>query len=353
MALLKDSGIDPTYYNKIAQAEAGNNPNAKNNQPGQTASGLYQFTAGTWKSMVDKMGLNYSLEDRFDPIKAKVVMEQFTKENANQLQKALGRTPNNTDLYTAHFLGAGGASYFLKRLQNDPNGSPMLSEDVIKPNKGIFYTKNGKPRTNIEVYNELARRINQPVKKDIKTENITPVVTNFNIPQESTNFVSVENPQEKDSKEVEQASEAIDTKTKELNFLKDIMAGQVKQEQPEQIEEETPIQQQDILGQFNQISNFVEAREGGFFEQHFREGGFFNGDHRTLYQEGGIPVSSQGMYKYPNQRVIVPTSGAITMKNIPHKIEATSLETGEKKIMLPNMEYFFKNTKNVLEIPIK
>lgn len=65
----------------------------------------------------------------------------------------------------------------------------------------------------------------------------------------------------------------------------------------------------------------------------------------------GIPVSSRGMYDYPNQEVIVPTNGSITMKGIPHKIKAKSLETGEEKILKPNREYYFKNTKNVLEIP--
>ncbi len=57
------------------------------------------------------------------------------------------------------------------------------------------------------------------------------------------------------------------------------------------------------------------------------------------------------MYDYPNQEVIVPTNGSITMKGIPHKIKAKSLETGEEKILKPNREYYFKNTKNVLEIP--
>jgi membrane-bound lytic murein transglycosylase MltF len=65
-----------------------------------------------------------------------------------------------------------------------------------------------------------------------------------------------------------------------------------------------------------------------------------------------LPVSKYGMYEFPNQKVIVPSSD-ITMKNIPHKILGISLETGEKKMMLPEKEYKFVNTKNVLEIPKK
>lgn len=72
----------------------------------------------------------------------------------------------------------------------------------------------------------------------------------------------------------------------------------------------------------------------------------------SMQQGGEIPVSSNGMYDYPNQKVIVPTNGSITMKNIPHNILGISLETGERKVMSPNLEYFFNNTNNVLEIPL-
>lgn len=69
-------------------------------------------------------------------------------------------------------------------------------------------------------------------------------------------------------------------------------------------------------------------------------------------QNGGqIPVTPNGMWEYPEQDVIVPTSGHITMKNIDYPIFGKSLETGEIKLMQPNNNYFFKNTKNVLEIP--
>jgi hypothetical protein len=66
---------------------------------------------------------------------------------------------------------------------------------------------------------------------------------------------------------------------------------------------------------------------------------------------GAIPISSQGMYEYKNQEVIVPTNGLITMKNIPHDILGISQETGQQILMKPEKEYFFPNTQNVLEIP--
>lgn len=67
-------------------------------------------------------------------------------------------------------------------------------------------------------------------------------------------------------------------------------------------------------------------------------------------QDGGIiPITPNGMWQYPKQDVIVPTTGHITMEGIDYPIFGTSLETGETKLMQPNKNYFFKNTKHVYE----
>lgn len=73
----------------------------------------------------------------------------------------------------------------------------------------------------------------------------------------------------------------------------------------------------------------------------------------TMQDGGQIPTSSQGLYEYPNQTVKVPTKdGKITMKNIPYPVVGISQETGEQILMYPGQEYQFKNTKNVIEIPL-
>ena len=64
-----------------------------------------------------------------------------------------------------------------------------------------------------------------------------------------------------------------------------------------------------------------------------------------------IPVTENGLWEYPNQEVIVPTNGSITMKGVDYPVIGKSLETGEEKIMMPDKEYFFHNTENVHEIP--
>lgn len=67
---------------------------------------------------------------------------------------------------------------------------------------------------------------------------------------------------------------------------------------------------------------------------------------------GELPISSKGLYEYPNTPVLVPTEGSITMRKIDYPVLATSLETGESKILQPNQFYTFKNTKNIIETPL-
>lgn len=64
-----------------------------------------------------------------------------------------------------------------------------------------------------------------------------------------------------------------------------------------------------------------------------------------------LPVSSNGLYDYPNQNVVVPTKGNITMQGINYPVLGVSMETGQKQLMQPGGSYDFQNTNNVLEIP--
>lgn len=106
---------------------------------------------------------------------------------------------------------------------------------------------------------------------------------------------------------------------------------------------------EEILDILNSTAGLQDKNQNSYAQQ----GGDFSENELAFLKEfKNIPVSSKGMYEYPNQTVLVPTNGSITMKGIPHKIKATSLETGEEKILHPEKEYFFKNTKTVLEKPL-
>lgn len=67
-------------------------------------------------------------------------------------------------------------------------------------------------------------------------------------------------------------------------------------------------------------------------------------------QQGGLPISSNGVYDYPGQNVIVPTnSGQITMKNVNYPILGID-EFGNEQMMYPDQEYKFAG-KTITEFP--
>lgn len=73
-------------------------------------------------------------------------------------------------------------------------------------------------------------------------------------------------------------------------------------------------------------------------------------EEEMMMQYGGLPVSMDGLYEYPNQKVVVP-SNRITMKGINYPVEAYDADTMEYlDTMQPNQEYQF-DVNNVLEIP--
>lgn len=322
---IKNGGIDPSYYDRTAKAESNGNPNAKNSQ--SSASGIFQFTTGTWRAVVDKHGLGYSDNDRFDKYKSKEVMEYFTKENANQLKK-YGIEPNNTDLYTAHFMGVGGAHKLLSAQRENPNQSvySVATSAQINANKTIFLNKNGSPKTVGEVYQILGDKINrtsnyrvnyekssESVNKypDISTTPL-PQISNFDKPIEFSNLAEIENEQK-----VENAKIELQQKQNEENLFNDLM----KASQLQYVDQ-------------NQVQDYTQE------EQSLAE-----------YQNGGkIPVSSQGVYDFPEQEVIVPTNnGRITMSNVNYPILGID-ELGNKQMMYPNKEYKFQG-KIIHEIP--
>jgi len=152
---------DTSYLKKIAQVESSGQANAKAGT--STAAGLFQFTEGTWKQMTKQMGLNYSLEDRFDPKKSEEVASYFTKQQRRQLEKGTGREASDADMYMAHFLGAGGATKFLNAMAKNPNApaSEGVDEKALQANKSIFYTKEGQMRSLQDVYNIMSNKINK------------------------------------------------------------------------------------------------------------------------------------------------------------------------------------------------
>lgn len=142
MAKIRDS-----YYKKLAQVESS--PNDQYNEE-SGAAGIYQFTESTWKDWVDRLGLDYTLDDRFDARKSNAVVKKFTESNKNFLESRLGREIGEGELYLAHFLGPAGAVKMLSNLNKtiDQTNNYALGSNT---NRNVLLHKDQTPKTNAEV----------------------------------------------------------------------------------------------------------------------------------------------------------------------------------------------------------
>lgn len=159
------TGIDPNLMFAVAEQESGFRPEVKAKT--SSATGLYQFIDGTWSGMVNKYGAQtgIGLGDRKDPKANAVMGGLFMSDNKKFLEKKLGAgNVNNTDIYMAHFLGAGGASKFLSA-PKDASAVDTMGVKVAQANRSIFYKPDGTPRTNQEVYNIMDQKIQSKTAK--------------------------------------------------------------------------------------------------------------------------------------------------------------------------------------------
>ncbi|MEM9469937.1 MAG: transglycosylase SLT domain-containing protein [Pseudomonadota bacterium] len=172
------TGVDFAYLMEKASAESSFNPNAKAKT--SSATGLFQFIESTWMGMVKKHGEKYGINPdqsrqsllnlRKDPALASFMAAEFAKGNKAHLEKTVGGNIGNTELYFAHFMGAGGASAFLSQLKKNPLGiGADLFPKEANANRNVFYdSKTGSARTLQEIYNFFD-------KKFADTENAAPI----------------------------------------------------------------------------------------------------------------------------------------------------------------------------------
>jgi hypothetical protein len=151
------------------------------------AVGLFQFKPATWLAMVKRYGDDYGIGElaehikvertrsgttytvqnpwirehilglRKDPRISAMMGAEFLKENRQILQNALREKPGATEQYMAHFLGPGGAVDFLTKMKNNGGQSaPAAFPKQAEHNKGVFYNRDGSPRTLREVYQHIA-----------------------------------------------------------------------------------------------------------------------------------------------------------------------------------------------------
>lgn len=169
------TGVNFSYLMEKAAVESSFDKNAKAKT--SSATGLYQFIESTWLKMVNDHGDKYGLQKyadkiddsgnvsnskdrreilalRKDPEISSLMAAEFDAQNYAQLKENVGGDIGATELYLAHFLGAGGASGFLNAMKKSPN---MAAADIFpresRSNRGVFYdSKSGQPRTLNQIY---------------------------------------------------------------------------------------------------------------------------------------------------------------------------------------------------------
>lgn len=169
------SGVDFDYLYKQAHLESGMNPSAKAKT--SSASGLFQFTKGTWRNTVLQHGAEHGLgwaatavaqqSDlsavdalRFDPEASAAMAGELASDNRSALTSALGREPDEVDLYLAHFLGSAGATKFLQAYDVDPaTPAAELLPQAAAANRSVFYNAAGAARSVGEIRNIFATRM--------------------------------------------------------------------------------------------------------------------------------------------------------------------------------------------------
>jgi len=175
------TGVDFNYLLAQAKLESSLDPTARAGT--SSAAGLYQFTRGTWLQTLDRHGAEHGMDWagsaidggqvsdpgmraqimalRYNADASALMAAELANDNKMQLTQTLGREPDASELYLAHFLGIGGAQQFLSALQTNPGQSAAgILPKAAAANRSIFYDAGGSPRSVSGVMDVLRGKVN-------------------------------------------------------------------------------------------------------------------------------------------------------------------------------------------------
>jgi Transglycosylase SLT domain len=177
------TGVPFDYLAAQAEQESGFKADAR--AATSSAAGLYQFIESTWLGMVREHGEKHGIGElaraitqtekgphvadaalkakilalRDDPKLSAAMAAEYARGNHAQLGQSLGREIGATDLYLAHFLGAGGATRFLTALRTDPGrAAAEILPDAAAANRAVFFAGDGRARSIDEIYDRFAAK---------------------------------------------------------------------------------------------------------------------------------------------------------------------------------------------------
>jgi len=235
------TGVNFAYLVNKASQESSFNPNAQAST--SSATGLYQFTGQTWLQMIKTHGAEYGLSNyaahitiddkgiahasdptwrtailnlRKDPTVSAEMAGELDKANMSTLKTSVGGKINATDLYLAHFLGAGGATNFIQAMRANP-GAPAANvvPDAAASNTSVFYNAQGQPRSLSQIYQHFAQKFDASPATTLVASAAPATGTASTVPQSVTSNITLAN--------------AVTTSTPAHNYspfgLSDIKAG--------------------------------------------------------------------------------------------------------------------------------
>lgn len=179
------TGVDFSYLLNQARMESGFNPNARART--SSATGLFQFIEQTWLGTVKRHGAEHGLgwaadairqghnghfyvsdpqlrqailDLRREPEAASAMAGEYASDNKDYIEQRLGRAAEPVDLYLAHFLGAAGATRFLRAHDSNPDAAAAaLLPAAARANRAVFYNRDGSARSFAEIRQHFAERI--------------------------------------------------------------------------------------------------------------------------------------------------------------------------------------------------
>ena len=180
----RTTGVDFSYMMAKAARESSFRHDVRAGT--SSATGLYQFIDQTWLGMVHKYGERHGLGQYADRIEASggryrvsdpslrqeildlrvdpglnaTMAGEYANENREHLERTTGRAIGPTELYLAHFLGAGGASEFINAMDRYPGRSgAALFPAAARANQAIFYNPDGSARSLGQIHERFAGQV--------------------------------------------------------------------------------------------------------------------------------------------------------------------------------------------------
>lgn len=175
------TGVPFDFLLAQASQESRLDPEAKNRR--SSASGLFQFTSGTWLETVKKHGAKHGMKEmseaitrgangkyqvadpemrarildmRKDPKASALMAAEYAKGNAKVLEARLGRAASAQDLYLAHFLGASGAARVLEGKEDSPDTvAAALVPGAARANPDVFHERGSRRARSVEDFHEV------------------------------------------------------------------------------------------------------------------------------------------------------------------------------------------------------